>query len=596
MPCLTMSGYPGRWVTMKKRPALLSYRLRISLTMALFAIIPFSIMSVIFIGAEKTKWEQTALSQYSQVLELSREQLSRGFQEMENKILYVKSDASIRNCLNKMQKLNLSEKLEFISELREVESAITVDSEHLTLRWYSVYSDYTYGEYCYKMEDLIHSYGEEDSNLQKINELENNEMLTLVRKQPNGEDQYVAYVYTKIDNDNGEDHILEMSIPIDTMVFAVQTELPENCFMGAKLVMNDESQVVTLRGSEAQARACLEEYYKTGECRGYYPLETTLSEYPGSRITCLMQENYVWKLTQGSMTILISIFVVLILMVLAGSYITSRLLTRKVIHFIEHVNYELSDEEAKKNYEKHKGKDFTDIEQRISELVYSSREYGKQLEAYEVEKKQMELELLQMRFNPHFLYNTLGSIRYQVKEERIRKSIDSLIAYYRIVLSKGSLFISIESEIQMIQEYLKLQTFAFDLKNVQYVYEIEEDVKECIIVKHLLQPIVENALEHGVRGTDTEATITVRARLQDENVVFEVEDTGVGMTQEQITLVTTKPPRGFQLGGYGVYNVIQRIKAYYGQEYGVEFFSQLGKGTRVVITIPRMIDTDEEPA
>lgn len=296
------------------------------------------------------------------------------------------------------------------------------------------------------------------------------------------------------------------------------------------------------------------------------------------------------------MIILISIFVVLILMVLAGSYITSRLLTRKVIHFIEHVNYELSDEEAKKNYEKHKGKDFTDIEQRISELVYSSREYGKQLEAYEVEKKQMELELLQMRFNPHFLYNTLGSIRYQVKEERIRKSIDSLIAYYRIVLSKGSLFISIESEIQMIQEYLKLQTFAFDLKNVQYVYEIEEDVKECIIVKHLLQPIVENALEHGVRGTDTEATITVRARLQDENVVFEVEDTGVGMTQEQITLVTTKPPRGFQLGGYGVYNVIQRIKAYYGQEYGVEFFSQLGKGTRVVITIPRMIDTDEEPA
>lgn len=190
----------------------------------------------------------------------------------------------------------------------------------------------------------------------------------------------------------------------------------------------------------------------------------------------------------------------------------------------------------------------------------------------------------------------MGSIRYQVKEERIRKSIDSLIAYYRIVLSKGSLFISIESEIQMIQEYLKLQTFAFDLKNVQYVYEIEENVKECIIVKHLLQPIVENALEHGVRGTDTEATITVRARLQDENVVFEVEDTGVGMTQEQITLVTTKPPRGFQLGGYGVYNVIQRIKAYYGQEYGVEFFSQLGKGTRVVITIPRMIDTDEEPA
>ena len=594
MLSLTMSGYPRRWITMKKRPALLSYRLRISLTMALFTLIPFAIMSVIFISAEKTKWEQTALTQYSHLLELSKEQLSRGFQEMENKMLYVKSDASIRNSLNKTQKMNLSEKLEFISELRGVENAITVDSEYLTLRWYSVYSDYTYGEYCYSMEDLIRSYGEGDPNLQRIHELGNNEMLTLLRRQPDEKGQDVVYVYAKIDNDNGVDHVLEMSMPIDAMLFTVQAELPENSFLGAQLVLSDQSRVVTLWGDDERAQERLEEYYRTGECSDYYPMEASLSKYPGSRITCLLQEDYVWQLTQGSMITLICIFVVLILMVLAGSYFTSRLLTRKVIHFIEHVNYELSDEEAKKNYEKYKGKDFTDIERKISELAYCSREYGKQLDAYEVEKKQMELELLQMRFNPHFLYNTLGSIRYQVKEERIRKSIDSLIAYYRIVLSKGSLFISIESEIRMIQEYLKLQTFAFDLRNVQYVYEIEEDVKEYIIVKHLLQPIVENALEHGVRGTDAEATITIRARLQDENVVFEVEDTGIGMTQEQIEQVTTEPAQGFQLGGYGVYNVIQRIKAYYGQAYGVAFFSQPGKGTRVVITIPRMTDTAEE--
>lgn len=594
MLSLTMSGYPRRWITMKKRPALLSYRLRISLTMALFTLIPFAIMSVIFISAEKTKWEQTALTQYSHLLELSKEQLSRGFQEMENKMLYVKSDASIRNSLNKTQKMNLSEKLEFISELREVENAITVDSEALTLRWYSVYSDYTYGEYCYSMEDLIRSYGEGDPNLQRIHELGNNEMLTLLRRQPDEKGKDVVYVYAKIDNDNGVDHVLEMSMPIDAMLFTVQAELPENSFLGAQLVLGDQLRVVTLWGDDERAQERLEEYYRTGECPDYYPMEASLSKHPGSRITCLLQEDYVWQLTQGSMITLICIFVVLILMVLAGSYFTSRLLTRKVIHFIEHVNYELSDEEAKKNYEKYKGKDFTDIERKISELAYCSREYGKQLDAYEVEKKQMELELLQMRFNPHFLYNTLGSIRYQVKEERIRTSIDSLIAYYRIVLSKGSLFISIESEIRMIQEYLKLQTFAFDLRNVQYVYEIEEDVKEYIIVKHLLQPIVENALEHGVRGTDAEATITIRARLQDENVVFEVEDTGIGMTQEQIEQVTTEPARGFQLGGYGVYNVIQRIKAYYGQEYGVAFFSQPGKGTRVVITIPRMTDTAEE--
>ena len=266
---------------MKKRPALLSYRLRISLTIALFTLIPFAIMSVIFISAEKTKWEQTALTQYSHLLELSKEQLSRGFQEMENKMLYVKSDASIRNSLNKTQKMNLSEKLEFISELREVENAITVDSEALTLRWYSVYSDYTYGEYCYSMEDLIRSYGEGDPNLQRIHELGNNEMLTLLRRQPDEKGKDVVYVYAKIDNDNGVDHVLEMSMPIDAMLFTVQAELPENSFLGAQLVLGDQLRVVTLWGDDERAQERLEEYYRTGECPDYYPMEASLSKYPG---------------------------------------------------------------------------------------------------------------------------------------------------------------------------------------------------------------------------------------------------------------------------------------------------------------------------
>ena len=274
------------------------------------------------------------------------------------------------------------------------------------------------------------------------------------------------------------------------------------------------------------------------------------------------------------------------------SYITSRLLSQRVIRFIERVDYELESGAQTDALPGKEDADFSDIEQRIRELAYCSLEYGEQLKAYEVEKKQMELELLQMRFNPHFLYNTLESIRYQIKDKRIIKSIDSLIAYYRIVLSKGSLLISIASEIQMIQEYLHLQTFAFNLQNVQVVYDIDEDVKQYTIVKHLLQPIVENALEHGIRGSESGGTITIRARLQGGNVVFEVEDTGVGMSPEHISLVTTKPCAGFQGGGYGVYNVIQRIKTYYGAEYGIEFFSVPGKGTRVVITIPQRNDLD----
>jgi sensor histidine kinase YesM len=307
----------------------------------------------------------------------------------------------------------------------------------------------------------------------------------------------------------------------------------------------------------------------------------------------LIHEDEVSESFRSSTLKIGGLFALFITMILAGSYLTSWLLTRKVYQFIERVDYELSDGTAGKSDKRRPFKDFSNIEERVRELAYYSREYGKQLEAYEVEKKQLELELLQMRFNPHFLYNTLGSIRYQVKDPRIRKSIDSLIAYYRIVLSKGSRFISIASEIQMVREYLNLEIFAFDLKNVQCVYEIDEEAEKLQIVKHLLQPIVENALEHGVRSSENVATITIRARLQGENVVIEVEDTGIGMTPEQIETITTKPCSSPVGGGYGVYNVIQRIKTYYGSDYGVEFTSELGKGTVVTITIPQERMADE---
>jgi len=569
----------------KKRPMLLSYRLRISLTIALFAIIPFSILSAIYFSTEKTKWEQTALTQYSQILDLSKSQLDRGIQELENKILFVKNDTTIRNYLNRIQKLTLSEELEFITELREAASAVSVDSEKLTVRWYSQYSKHAYGEYCYRMEDLQTLHRGSDADLQAIFDLESNEILTCVHNFAADPDRHRVYVYTKVSNESGPEHILEMSIPVAEMLYIDQGELSEDYVLGVQLPLEEQTQMIVLHGDPAQAQQRLEKYYQTGSCRGYYPLEAELSEWPGSRITCLLEDDFVSKQILGTVIGIAGIFVLLLVVVLVCSYVVARLLTGKVVQFVERVSLELRNSTVQGD--EPADSDFSDIEQRVRELAYCSREYGKQLEAYEMEKKKMELELLQLRFSPHFLYNTLGSIRYQVKDQRIRESIDSLIAYYRIVLSKGSLVISIESEIQMIKEYLNLQTFAFDLKNVEFVYEIDDAVKPYSIIKHLLQPIVENALEHGIRGKDTGAVLTIRARLCDDNVVFEVEDTGIGMTQEQIDRVMAQPCGEQQIGGYGVYNVIQRIKTYYGPEYGVQYTSKPGKGTRVTITIPQ---------
>jgi sensor histidine kinase YesM len=461
------------------------------------------------------------------------------------------------------------------------------------LRWYSRDLSENLGEYGYDFAQLAAIYADAPSSLENIDNLKNNEVLIMILPAENTRDPYQARAYTKIINAAGEDHILEMTISLENVLSHTQPSWMEDCVMGAKLVMNENAQIVPFYGDRMARAALLEQYYTTGRCEKYYPLETDISMFRDSSITLLIQEKEVSESFRNSTLKIGGLFTLFITMILAGSYLTSWLLTRKVYQFIERVDYELSDGAAGKSDKRRPFKDFSNIEERVRELAYYSREYGKQLEAYEVEKKQLELELLQMRFNPHFLYNTLGSIRYQVKDPRIRKSIDSLIAYYRIVLSKGSRFISIASEIQMVREYLNLEIFAFDLKNVQCVYEIDEEAEKLQIVKHLLQPIVENALEHGVRSSENVATITIRARLQGENVVIEVEDTGIGMTPEQIETITTKPCSSPVGGGYGVYNVIQRIKTYYGSDYGVEFTSELGKGTVVTITIPQERMADE---
>ncbi len=572
---------------MEKRPALLSYRLRISLAMVLFAIIPFLITIICFMSVEEPRLAQNILSQHVQILEVYKEQLTKGFQELQSKTLYVKNNQTIRNYLNRKQTLSTVEKLQFVSEIQQIESAISIDCNKLTLRWYSDFIDYNYGGYIYTKENLSDLYADNVKYLTQILEMETNETLMLIRGPEYGFEEHIVSVYTKIDNINGSDHILEVSLPIAEMVYPTQLEMPGTHLIGACFEQEDGCQTIVLLGDKAEAQACLEEYYKTGQSKGYYPLEVSAPTQFKGRITCLLQDSYVTKLFFDSRLPLISLVLVLIVMVLCCSYITSRLLTRKVIQFITHVGDQLGRGALEQSTEKDGGDDLSDIAQQVRELVDSSREQGRQLEALELEKKRMELELLQMRFNPHFLYNTLGSIRYQIKDKRIIESIDSLIAYYRIVLSKGSLVIGIESEIQMIQEYLTLQAFAFDLQNVSYVYDIDDGVKDYTIIKHLLQPIVENALEHGLRRAQNSGTITIRARLVDKNVVFEVEDTGVGMTPEQIVQVTSNPSSSLPVGGYGVYNVIQRIKTYYGSEYGIEFFSEQGKGTLAKITIPQ---------
>ncbi len=209
--------------------------------------------------------------------------------------------------------------------------------------------------------------------------------------------------------------------------------------------------------------------------------------------------------------------------------------------------------------------------------------------------KKAELKALQAQINPHFLYNTLDTIVWMAESNKTGQVIDivrALSSFFRIALSKGKEWISLRQEIEHVSSYLTIQKMRYrDI--LDYKIEVEEELLDSTILKLTLQPLVENALYHGIKTKRNGGTIVVRAkRIGEENVLLDVQDDGVGFTpyklaQLQDSLAEDLDEISMGEGGFGLKNVHKRIQLYYGKEYGLSIQSQYRGGTHVSVTIPR---------
>jgi two-component system sensor histidine kinase YesM len=218
--------------------------------------------------------------------------------------------------------------------------------------------------------------------------------------------------------------------------------------------------------------------------------------------------------------------------------------------------------------------------QRLIDEVYVSN----------LEKKETELQVLHSQMNPHFLYNTFSSISRMAKLgeiDKLHEIVRALARFYRLSLHRGDMIIPVEQEIQIVESYLNIQQIK-NADRIKITYEIETEVLQYETVKFILQPFVENALEHA--WYDDEIAVTIRAYPDGDNVCFEVEDNGLGMKEEIIGLVLDPTDKGI---GYGIRNVDQRIKLQYGKEYGVIIRSSLGEGTVIRIMFPSRLPGKE---
>lgn len=216
-----------------------------------------------------------------------------------------------------------------------------------------------------------------------------------------------------------------------------------------------------------------------------------------------------------------------------------------------------------------------------------------QIREDERKMRKAELRLLQEQINPHFLYNTLDAIVWMIedgKSEQAENMVVSLSTFFRTVLSRGREFISIREEVQHIRSYLEIQKARYQ-DILSYEIQVAPELYSYETLKMTLQPLVENALYHGVKNKRSGGLIRISGERDGKLIRFKVEDDGIGMNAEALTHLQEEIRRPCKETdtGFGMANVNERIRMNFGADYGLMIESEEGKGTRVWVTIPAVL-------
>lgn len=234
--------------------------------------------------------------------------------------------------------------------------------------------------------------------------------------------------------------------------------------------------------------------------------------------------------------------------------------------------------------------EFNKLSSSFEHMVIQIQELMDKVKKEEIALRKTELKALQAQINPHFLYNTLDSIQWMCEEEKTEDAIamvGALAQLFRISISKGYELIPIEKEIQHAQNYLVIQSYRYK-DQFSYHFDIDDEVLPYLCNKITIQPIIENALYHGISRMVDEGEILISVHKIDEDIIITIKDNGVGMSKEQVESILKKERTDSK--GIGVKNVNDRIKIYFGDDYGIVVESELDIGTTITIRIPAIME------
>lgn len=338
--------------------------------------------------------------------------------------------------------------------------------------------------------------------------------------------------------------------------------------------VSSSHQLVRQIGGRSYQIISLQSAYTSWKTIGVFPLEEMLKEVIYLRTYSL-----------------IVTFVTIVLAVLA-SFFFSASIARPIVELLHLMNQAEHGDLTVRYHDKghdeidRLGEGFNNMLEKIQKLIDLVYLEQKNI-------REAELKILQAQIKPHFLYNTLDTIHWMAKEhgaKDVEELVTALTRLFRVGLSGGREIITIQEEIEHVQSYLFIQNVRYEGK-FDYSIDVEEEILQKGTLKILLQPLVENAIYHGIKEVRRKGHISVTGRKEGTAVIFEVKDNGIGMDTEQIddlTHVLNGENVDSERRGYALFNVNDRVRLSFGLEYGLHIESEKSVGTTVILRLPLM--------
>lgn len=343
-------------------------------------------------------------------------------------------------------------------------------------------------------------------------------------------------------------------------------------------------------GDEAYIRRMLENetgYFESNLDNNNYLITYFTSNYTKWKFATAVPEREITKNIYGKAQISIILCLICVILAVVFSFFISKNLYTP-IKTLKLAMKKAAEGDFNSRIEDMRKDEFSVLNKSFNSMVENIDNIIRELYETRLLKKEAELKALQAQINPHFLYNTLDSMYWMSKlnkTQELSTMITSLSKYLKINLSKGRDIISVEEVIEEINCYFNIQKFRFGDK-FDTVIDVEQDLYQYSIIKFLMQPLVENAIFHGIERKKGKGLIRVVGRKEGEYAVFQIMDDGVGINAERLEFVRESIEKGLEDRNFALINVSKRIKTTYGDNYRLEIESEEGKGTAIKIVIP----------